>query len=693
MKHCAKKKKSNEIISLVVCVVMGIAAVLADLFVVVIYEPMQQVFNLVFSAITVIMGIWVTCYLLVLELFKDRYPFNFISKKQLPNMRKIFVMLAYDVLFGVIVALIGKYFWGVIWFCFVSLGTIIIVFVDVYRANKTLMINSYIDDFFSKITTDFNASKMGEFERHRKDIWNIFDECVIKEEYFVARNIAEKSGVTLREFLANSIKIAERTDKEAVEEAFKQIVDFNIDQLNLCKNTSSDIMTDVIVREQKRNLDFCITHDRFEWYKKYIDRFSQFVFKMQKEEQSALTETLYAVYYAVLKKLVEENKKEWIQYTINQIESFTVIYIFAYDKTNIRNYAMLLTEMAIDCVNRKNDEFYSLFENKLSNFIGLKCLENGVFSEVKISYSYLFQYLITNAQQKAFSFLEIVMKHRVKCAEDSILVEFKLACIEQAVEIIKGDVEKQDKLLDYHIDAVIEAISLKKEYDGYYEIPDFFGRIKKNEYVKEKYRMVLDDIHKLLNHCIIKDNVPAFYTILEELKKAIGQTEQRQKEIQKELLHLFFWLFKRTIYLVNQQFYEIALNQFREAILQLDKNRQISADFGKYIIENLATSTNRSDRDKETHKLVASKIDLLFSFMAEGTEFSFALANADHKKLIGRSLFNIGTECIENGFEEGIRKVSNATGWLIIYSIRQGTSDLTGAVKIYAQNCLQAPAE
>ena len=123
--------------------------------------------------------------------------------------------------------------------------------------------------------------------------------------------------------------------------------------------------------------------------------------------------------------------------------------------------------------------------------------------------------------------------------------------------------------------------------------------------------MVLDDIHKLLNHSIIKDNVPAFYTILEELKKAIGQTEQRQKEIQKELLHLFFWLFKRTIYLVNQQFYEIALNQFREAILQLDKNRQISADFGKYIIENLATSTNRSDRDKETHKLVASKIDLL----------------------------------------------------------------------------------
>ena len=677
MKSNTEKMNSKTILYIVICVLMGIAAILADMFIEIEYEPMKQVFDLVFSAISVIMGIWVTCYLLVLELFKDRYPFNFINKEQMPNMRAIFFMLTYDMILGVIIASIGKFFWGVIWFSVASLSTIIIVFVEVYRANRTIMINSYIDDFFSKITTDYNASKIAEFEKHRRDIWNIFDECVIKEEYFVARNIATKSGMAFRQFLANSIKIAENTDKGTVEEVFKQIVDFNIDQLNLCKNTSSDIMTDVIVREQQRNLNFCITHDRFEWYKIYIHKYSQFVFRMQKEEQSALTETLYAVYHIVLKKLVQEGKTEWIEYTLDQIESLTVTYIFAYDKTNIRNYAILLTEMATTCIDEKKDEFYNLFEKKLSKLIRIRCSEKGVFSEVKLLYFYLFQHLISNDLTKAFAFLEVVMKCRAKCSDDSILVEFKFACIERAVEITKGDVEKQCILLDYQIDAVVEAIGLKKEYDGYYELPDFYGKIMEYEYAKEKYGKILDDIQKLLNHCIIKDNVPSFYTILQDLKKTISKTEQRQKDIQKELVQVYFWLFKRTIYLVNQQFFEIALDQFREAILELDKNRQISAGFGKYIIENVAQCTNIVDRETETHKLVATKIDLLFSFMAEGTDFNFVLANADHKKLIARCLFNIGTECIENGFEEGVRKVSNATGWLIIYSIRQGTGDLT----------------
>ena len=41
--------------------------------------------------------------------------------------------------------------------------------------------------------------------------------------------------------------------------------------------------------------------------------------------------------------------------------------------------------------------------------------------------------------------------------------------------------------------------------------------------------------------------------------------------------------------------------------------------------------------------------------------------------LMNRSLFNIGTECIENNFEEGLRRVSNSIGWLIIYSLKQTT--------------------
>ena len=40
-------------------------------------------------------------------------------------------------------------------------------------------------------------------------------------------------------------------------------------------------------------------------------------------------------------------------------------------------------------------------------------------------------------------------------------------------------------------------------------------------------------------------------------------------------------------------------------------------------------------------------------------------------------MFNIGTDCIENNFEEGLRRVSNSLGWFIINSINQGNNDLT----------------
>ena len=42
-----------------------------------------------------------------------------------------------------------------------------------------------------------------------------------------------------------------------------------------------------------------------------------------------------------------------------------------------------------------------------------------------------------------------------------------------------------------------------------------------------------------------------------------------------------------------------------------------------------------------------------------------------------RSLFNIGTACIENNFEEGLCRVSNSLGWLIIYSLKHATQGHT----------------
>ena len=158
---------------------------------------------------------------------------------------------------------------------------------------------------------------------------------------------------------------------------------------------------------------------------------------------------------------------------------------------------------------------------------------------------------------------------------------------------------------------------------------------------------------------------------MKDLRESLTKTAQKQKGIQQEILGIFFWLFRKTIVLVNQQFFELTFDFFRQSLEGMDKNRAISNDLGNFIISRIAKGKSATRRDNE--KLTVLSIDLLSSFLAEGEEYYFVISNSEQKKLLYRSLFNIGTECIENNFEEGLRRVSNSIGWLIIYNLKQKT--------------------
>ena len=106
----------------------------------------------------------------------------------------------------------------------------------------------------------------------------------------------------------------------------------------------------------------------------------------------------------------------------------------------------------------------------------------------------------------------------------------------------------------------------------------------------------------------------------------------------------------------------------------MDKNNAISSDLGQTIIRDIAHCADSSN--KEDKKLTVLAIDLLFSFLNKDATIQFVSNDPDQKRLLFKSLFNIGTNCIENNFEEGLRRVSNAIGWLIIGSIKQTTEGL-----------------
>jgi hypothetical protein len=159
------------------------------------------------------------------------------------------------------------------------------------------------------------------------------------------------------------------------------------------------------------------------------------------------------------------------------------------------------------------------------------------------------------------------------------------------------------------------------------------------------------------------------------LRQLLAKTTQQQKDLQKRLLEIFFWLFRKTIVLVNQQFFELTFDFFQQTLEDMDKNRAISSGLGKFLLSRIAKAHSGTRRDNE--KLTILSIELLFSFMTEGEEYYFVVSNPEQRKFLYRSLFNIGTECIESNFEEGLRKVSNALGWLIIYNLKHSTQGHT----------------
>ena len=638
-------------------------------------EAISKVAQLAQSIITVIAGFWITCYLLFLELYRDRYPLESLKKELLPHMQNNFILIAYNIIYGCLLVFFDYSFLGSICFLTISFLTVSIVFRDVFSAHKTLMVTSYVDSFFDKLATAFNAHTGTINSNSLDEIKHILNESLAKEEFYTAKNIITRTGSTFRDYLGNLIKLSDQSGNDNVEKSFREVVSFNIEELKLCKNSQSDFLASVLLEEQEENLFYCVEKKQYEWFKIYFHEFCRLVLRMQKEEKTLLADKLYGINYRLLEKLIRTEKSEWFDYALEEIESLTFTYIYVFNVNNIRNYVMLLTKTLEFCAKENHNTFYEKIFEKLRNFTKDKYIEHGAFDEVKAFYTSLFFLLIKEKTERAHNLAEILLQKRVRSRDDVSLLEFKLYAIAELSSLRPQDEAYQTAMFDHHVDTLLEAISLKEDSIGYLAFPDFYGRIEKTDCPKEKLNDTVNAIKKLLHHCIVTDYLPPFYTLLKELHEALSKTTQQQKNIQKELLGIFFWLFRKTLVLDNQQFFEITFDFIQRALETMDKNRAISNDLGKFIILHLVDNHLATRHDNE--KLILLSIELLFSFMSEGEEYYFILSNTEQKTLLYRSLFNIGTDCIENNFEEGLRKVSNSIGWLMIYSIKQAANSQT----------------
>ena len=332
------------------------------------------------------------------------------------------------------------------------------------------------------------------------------------------------------------------------------------------------------------------------------------------------------------------------------------------------------------------DYLYEIFER----FTSVTCSISKGFSDIKVYYALYFDHIMKNKNSKQIkAFFDTIFSHGQACSNDITWTEFKFYCVREA------DAQKENgfeiNVSEYHVKLLVEVIEMKEPYDGYLFLPAFEEQCKASQYSKTDIERIRDDIKYLLNKCIISDNLNMFFVFIKIINDCMMITESRNKDLQLALFNLFVWLIGRTKRLNNKQFMQIVFVELEDIINELDKKKAISNDFGDTIVADLTDLAKHSDSDSQ--EVVLNVIELFSCFLKENAEMSFISNSPERKEKLYRGVFNIATSCIENDFEEGVRRCSNTIGWFTIYSIKQTNNKLTRYLIRLASEMLEISVE
>lgn len=661
----------KDYIALTIYAIVSIVSIVLDLcFFDISLKHIDTLVITCFSSLISISGIWVGCYLLFLELFRDRYQLNLLKSNYHNSMKRTFFSVVYCVIFGILIMSFSLEAISSISFCLMTSYTIVEIFIKIFASNKSLMITSHINklekDLEKKLESGCTLSS-----NDIKDYRYLFDECVVKEEYFTIQNMVENGGQLFRTFLKNCIG---KTTIDNLEKSFETILKFNCIQLDLCKSINSNLLLTKIAIQQYENLKFCIDNLQTEWYKRYLNDI-KFYLTFKKEttaSQNEIASNLFYMMHKIVLYLIENNNDSLAEHTLDTIQTHISKYRFVHKDAELKNFASYNYHLLNKCQEIGNEKWFIKISENLKEFPKSINFKDVKFNTYKSYYALIFNYFCKNDKNKALLFCESTIKTFDYDINSYEFSSFKYYCINELYSLSENDEQFKEKVYTLHIEILNRSLSAQNKPD-IIVIPDLNEIILSSNYDKEKYERNIDKFQSILNTCIIENEATHFYKFLRCINDVIVKTESRQKDIQILLLNVYFWSIYRSRNLANRNFYKISFELLEQAIIDLDKERVISDNLGKFIINEISEFAKKTNYDNS--EIIISSINLLSEFIEDGKSLFFIINSPERKKQLYRSLYCIGTDCIENSYEEGIRRISNAIGWAIISCIKHSSID------------------
>lgn len=639
-------------------------------------KEIDELVKLVFSSLIGLITIWISGYFILIQLYKNSYPMEIIERKFLKTVKRILIFSGLNIFMGMFIITKFNNYINETYYLIIFTINMIIIFYKTYMINRTFTINTYIDNFYKKLSNELKKNNTTEkvIDNTFKEFCDFFDDCIVKDEYYVCNNISKKTGELFRELIEYCNKMVIEGKEDIAEYLFDKIVNYGIYQVINSKNSKSpNFISDLFV-QQAKNINICIKIDRLEWFKKYVKNINLLIKEYQDNENNVLEEISY-MNVKIAKELMNKDSS-WMEWFINQLYNMNISLKYAYKNINLSYYCKVISYILITYIENKekDNEKYKILIDNLKRFTIELTRVNDNIQDMVINYSIYGNKLLENKDiSKIEDFIEVLTQDENRLINEDKWNEFVLYYLNISLEKYPEKLAEKNrkKIID-----IIISLSLNDSNIKYYSfLPEYDKIICDNKYNSKAIEQICEEFVELLTRLIINNNVKMYYLTLKLLKDSIIKLEKSDKNIQEKIFDIFILMLMKSLNTENKKFAELTISTLDECVENLDKEKKISDDFGDYIIEKISDIAMYRTNITEINAIEI--VNLLAGFLEEGKEYNFISRKVEKKKLLYKNIYNIGINSIENNMENSVRNVSNTLGWFIIASIKNDAVHLT----------------
>lgn len=661
------RKKRNNVLWVIIEVILMLAGFVCDYFWNYEAPRICEVSECVFGLLPIFLGFSITCYLLFVELYKDRYPYKFIKEKTLPTIRLDLIGISICIICGLLVIYHNNGLGEAIGFSLASFLACTIAAKDLFGVSRTVTIEAYVDDICSEMSEGLKKCKNTIEKSTFEDLNRVIDECVMKEEYATVRQISVRLGDVFRSFLKNSIALFDSGEApQNIEESFQRIVKIGVRQVRMCNGISSDLVIGDIIRQQRKDIEFCIETNQRKWFDAYIEELTKICKSSMERKDEKTPRIVFEIFDSILKKTIKMENSEYGRVLAEKVSGISTLVI---NQSFTEYLDLYLRFLVLGLTKNKEatlDEFLFVELKEYTHFVNYYSNPGIEFTR---GYYYCFEKLIKEEETKLNRFVQILFDEKQNSAKDSIWVELKAYCIFRLMEEKKECKEFEQ----YQREVLFQIIDLKTSYKGIVTLPKYKEMIYANPDAQEEIRKISNNVESIFDRSIISDNPLFFDYLLDIWSECLLGSDKRLKDTQIILFDVYLSLIEKAGLLDKKQFVNRAFDSMSRVITELDNRSLISESFGDYIIQRIV---NVATDSYGVGAVPLWSINLLWDLVNERKTVYRFTSDQKKKKSIGRGIYNIAVFCIENDQEEGVRTASNALGWFIVKSIKKGYQQL-----------------